>query len=415
MPRSLEDYHSIVGDEVISKIHRKSLGLLGKHVLHINSTYQGGGVAEMLQTLVPLMNDIGVDTGWRILHGNPEFFSLTKSFHNGLQGQNIEVSDIKKLLYLTTNENFSTYTHIEHDFIVVHDPQPLPLLKFYKKQQPWVWRCHIDLSNPDKNLLEFLKPFILKYDTYIVSDRSYVRNDLPVEHRLIPPAIDPLSRKNMDLNDLVIRKTLKSFQIPTDKPLVTQISRFDKWKDPLGVLNAFKQIKEKVDCRLILCGSMAADDPEGWDIYHTVQKEAEKEILDGDVLLVTTENNLLVNVLQRASAVLIQKSLREGFGLTVTEGLWKGRPVIASNIGGIPLQIEDEKTGFLVDPEDIEGCADRAVRILKDPGAAEQIGKAGKEFVRKNFLITRLLSDYLDLINSFLVCPHVPRGSEACR
>jgi trehalose synthase len=414
MPRSLEDYREIVGDEIISKIHRKAMGILGKHVVHINSTYQGGGVAEMLQTLIPLMNDIGVDTGWRILHGNPEFFSLTKSFHNGLQGQKIEISDIRKRLYLSTIENFSTYTHIDHDFIIVHDPQPLPLLKYYKKKQPWVWRCHVDLSNPDLELWDFLKPYILKYDTYIVSHESYVRRDLPVASKLFPPAIDPLSRKNMPLNDLVIRKTLKAFQIPLDKPLITQISRFDKWKDPLGVLQVYKQVREKVDCRLILCGSMAADDPEGWDIYHEVQRQAENEINKGDVLLQTTENNLLVNVLQRASSVLIQKSLREGFGLTVTEGLWKGRPVVASKVGGIPLQIEDGQNGFLVEPEDIDTCADRVIRILKDPEMAVTIGKAGQEYVRNRFLITRLLGDYLDLIKSFLVCPQVHNGSESC-
>lgn len=414
MPRSLEDYRQIVGDEVISKIHRKAMGILGKHVLHINSTYQGGGVAEMLQSLIPLMNDIGVDTGWRIVHGNPEFFSLTKTFHNALQGQQIEISDIKKRLYLQTVENFSTYTHIEHDFIIVHDPQPLPLLKFYKKQQPWVWRCHIDLSNPNPDLWEFLKNFILKYDTVIVSHESYVRNDLPLAHRLFPPAIDPLSRKNMELNDLVIKKTLKSFSIPTDKPIITQISRFDKWKDPLGVIQVYKQVKEKVDCRLILCGSMAPDDPEGWDIFHEVQHQAEDEIKNGDVILLTTENNLLVNVLQRSSAVLLQKSLREGFGLTVTEGLWKCRPVVASRVGGIPLQIEDEKTGFLVDPEDLDACADRIIRILKDPQMALEMSKAGKEFVRERFLITRLLGDYLDLIKSFLVYPNAMNGSEPC-
>lgn len=415
MPRSLEDYRNIVGDEIISSIHRKALGILGKHVVHINSTYQGGGVAEMLQTLIPLINDVGVDAGWRILHGNPEFFSLTKSFHNGLQGQDIGISDIKKRLYLQTNENFSSYTHLDHDFVIVHDPQPLPLLKFYKKRAPWVWRCHIDLSSPNKDLWEFLKPFILKYDKFIVSHQSYVHQDLPVGHKLFSPAIDPLSRKNMELNDLVIRKMLKSFSIPTDKPLITQISRFDKWKDPIGVLNAYKQVKEKVDCRLILCGSMAADDPEGWDIYHQVQREAEGEIERGDVLLLTTDNNLLVNVLQRTSAVVVQKSLREGFGLTVTEALWKGRPVVASRVGGIPLQIEDEKNGFLVNPEDVDGCADRILRILKDPEMGKTIGAAGKETVREQFLITRLLGDYLDLIKSFLVCPQVANGSEKCR
>lgn len=404
MKRSLEDYRHIVGDEVIARIHRKVLGLLGKHILHINSTYQGGGVAEMLHTLVPLMNDIGLDAGWRILHGSPDFFSITKRFHNGLQGQPIHMTEIKKQLYTQTSETFSYYTHIEHDFVVVHDPQPLPLLKFYKKQQPWVWRCHIDLSNPDENLWEYLKTFILKYDTVIVSSEKYRRVDLPVEYKIMPPAIDPLSPKNRDIDGVTIRKTLARYNIPMDKPILTQISRFDKWKDPEGVINIFQRVKQKVDCRLVLCGSMAADDPEGWEIYENINKTYIKEIENGDILLVTSESNILVNALQRAASVIIQKSTREGFGLTVTEGLWKGKPVLASNVGGIPLQISDGENGCLLDPQDIQGFAERTIELMKDETMAIQLGKNARESVREKFLITRLLADYLDLFHNLLVC-----------
>lgn len=405
MRQRLEAYRDIVGDQIIASIYRKARRLYGKHILHINSTYQGGGVAEMLQTLVPLMNDAGIDAGWRILHGNPDFFSITKKFHNALQGESINFTKIKRELYIEANQNFSEYTHIDHDCVIVHDPQPLPLIQYYKKSQPWVWRCHVDLSHPDPELWDYFKQFLLKYDTVVVSNKLYLKSDLPVDHRIIPPAIDPFSVKNMDIHDGIIPKTLKKFGIPTDKPLITQISRFDKWKDPLGVLETFEHVKEKIDCRLILCGSMASDDPEGLEIYEQVKKQAKPYLKNKEVILITVENNLLVNILQRVSSVIIQKSLREGFGLTVTEALWKGKPVVASDIGGIPLQIQNEKTGFLLQPDDIQGFADHIIEILKSPGLAKELGEKGKEAVRQKFLITRLLSDYLDLLSTFRDCP----------
>lgn len=396
----LEDYHEIVGDELICTIHKKARNLYGKHILHINSTYQGGGVAEILGSFVPLMNDIGIDTGWRILHGNPDFFSITKKFHNALQGAKINLSKMKKDLYIQANENFSIYTHLDHDCIIIHDPQPLPLLKFYKKSQPWIWRCHIDLSNPNGEVWEFLKKLILRYDMVILSDEKYKRKDLPVEQHIIQPAIDPLDAKNKEIGEDVISKYLKKYRIPTDKPLISQISRFDKWKDPAGVLEVFKIVKKNVDCRLVLCGSMATDDPEGLEIYEKIEKKSRKLIDNKDVILITIENDILVNVLQRSSAVIIQKSKREGFGLTVTEALWKGKPAVASNVGGIPLQIKDGENGFLLDYSDIKGFADRIVQILQKPNLAGEMGKKGKEYVRKNFLITRLLLDYLELFNN---------------
>ncbi|RKZ01725.1 MAG: glycosyl transferase family 1 [Candidatus Hydrothermota bacterium] len=402
--RSLEEYRGIIGDEVISSIYKKARRLYGVGVLHINSTYVGGGVAEMLTSLVPLMNDVGLQADWRTFHGSPDFFTVTKKFHNALQGDKINLTENKKKVYLQTNENFSTYCHLNHNFIIVHDPQPLPLIKYYKKKQPWIWRCHVDLTNPNRALWEFLKKFLLRYDIIILSSEKYKRKDLPVEQRIIYPAIDPLSPKNMELSEKTIRNYLKKFNIPTDKPIITQISRFDKWKDPEGVLEVYKMVREEVDARLVLCGSMAPDDPEGWAVLERVRRKAKKLVEKGDVILINSENSILVNVLQRVSSAVIQKSLREGFALVVTEAIWKGTPVVASNVGGIPLQIKDGENGFLVEPTDLKGFAERLIYLLKNPKLAEEMGKKGKEMARKNFLITRLLSDYLDLLNYLRTC-----------
>ena len=290
------------------------------------------------------------------------------------------------------------YTHINHDLVIVHDSQPLPLIRFYKKRQPWLWRCHTDISNPDKKLWDFLKTFILRYDMTIISNEDYRKSDLPIDQKVMYPAIDPLSTKNKNISKEVIEKTLRKFNVKTDKPLLTQISRFDPWKDPEGVIEVFKLVKEKVDCRLILCGSMATDDPEGFRIYERIHKKADSLIKKGDIVLLTTENNILVNALQRRSAVVIQKSLREGFGLTVSEALWKETPVVASNIGGIPIQIRDGKNGFLVDPHDTKEFASKVTTLLKNPDLAKKIGQKGKETVRKNFLITRLIQNYLEML-----------------
>ena len=394
----LNDYREIVGDKTISNIYKKARGLYGRSMIHLNSTYMGGGVAEILNSLIPLFNEIGIDAGWRIIRGNPDLFNITKKFHNALQGDKINLSEIKKKLYVQTSEDFSVYTHLDHDCVIIHDPQPLPLINFYRKKQPWIWRCHIDISHPNKQLWEFLKGFILNYDIAIFSSEEYKKDDIYLDQKIIHPVIDPLSPKNMELSEKVISKYLKKFGVPTDKPLLTQISRFDKWKDPEGVLDVFKLVKSEVDCRLVLCGSMATDDPEGVKIFKQVEKKASELIAKGEVILITSENNILVNALQRRSDVIIQKSIREGFGLVISEALWKERPVVASNVGGIPLQIVDGVNGFLVDPFDNEGFADRIVEIIKHPNLGKELGEKGKESVRKKFLVTRLLSDYLDLM-----------------
>ena len=400
--RTLADYNRIVDDAEIARIYAKASKFYERHIVHFNSTFQGGGVAEILYSLLPLMNDAGLYAEWRTLYGSPDFFMITKKFHNALQGDRINMTDVKRRLYVQASETFSVFNHLNHDCVIVHDPQPLPLISFYRKKQPWIWRCHVDLSSPNGELWEFLKKFILRYDQIVVSHEKYRQPGLPVPQRVIPPAIDPLTPKNMTLGQEDVQKYLRKYGVPTDKPLITQISRFDRHKDPEGVLRVFNKVRESVDCRLVLCGSMASDDPEGLKVFEQVERKAGRLIDDKKVIFITVENNILVNALQRTSGVIVQKSLKEGFGLTVTEALWKGRPVVASNVGGIPLQIEDGVSGFLLDPKDEDGFADRIVRILQDADLGRRLGEAGRETVRQKYLITRLLADYLDLLTDVM-------------
>jgi len=399
---NLEDYRGVVGDEGISLIWRKAEEFCQKRVLHINSTNHGGGVAEILNSLVPLMNNVRIGTHWRILNGNPNLFTVTKKFHNALQGHSINLTPIKKQLYLGANEAFSICNHIKQDCVIVHDPQPLPLINFCKIRQPWVWRCHIDLTDPNKKLWEFLKGFILKYDMVIFSSEKYKKEDLPVEQRVIVPSIDPLSLKNKELSEKDILEYVKKAGIPNDKPVIAQVSRMDLWKDPEGLLEIFKRVKEKVDCRLVYCYDMALDDPEGTGIYSKVYRKAKKLRERGDVVFVVGKNQILVNAIQRFSTVVVQNSIREGFCLAVTEALWKGKPIVATNVGGIPIQIREGEEGFLVESHNEEQFAERIIEILKNPSLAKEMGEKGKERVRGNFLITRLLSDYLDLLNDIM-------------
>lgn len=403
MLRSIGDYIDIVGAETISKIYKKANKLYGKRIANVNATFLGGGVAEILGRMVPLMNEIGLDAEWRTIHGSPAFFDITKSFHNAMQGGAIKITDHMRSHYMNINEEYANFTHMNlYDCIIVHDPQPLPLIKFCRKQQPWIWRCHIDITNPNQELWDFLKRFMIQYDAIIVSSEKYKKADLPVPQRVIPPAIDPLSLKNQELSEDEIMKYIRESDIPTDKPIITQVSRMDSWKDPEGVLEVFKLVKEKVDCRLLYCYNLATDDPEGIKIYDKVYEKAKKFAEDRDVLFVVGNNELLVNAIQRFSTVIIQKSTREGFGLVVAEALWKGKPVVAGNVGGIPSQIRDGKTGFLVDPHDYQTCADRIIRLLQDEKLAQDMGRRAKEFVRERFLTTRLISDYLDLLYDVL-------------
>jgi len=398
MPLSLKSYKDLVGEELVEKIYQEAEPLANKHVEHINSTFYGGGVAEILNSLTLLMNDVGIRTGWRLLKGHPDFFNVTKKFHNALQGANISLSENKKRVYLETNETNSIIMHIDSaDFIIIHDPQPLPLINFYEKKQPWIWRCHIDLSSPNQVLWDYLKQFIVKYDAAIVSMEQYKKQDLQKPHHIITPSIDPLSTKNKYIPESICRRYLEKFGVELDKPIISQVSRFDKWKDPLGVIKAYEIIKKHVDCKLVLLGSMANDDPEGETIYNDLMEKVKE---NKDIIIINFSDDFLVNCLQRTSDVVIQKSLREGFGLTVTEALWKGTPVVAGNVGGIPLQVIDGKNGYLVN--DVKECADRTVKLLKDSKLREEMGAFGIEHVKKNFLITRHLMDYIRLLKGMM-------------
>jgi trehalose synthase len=398
----LEDFRHIVPDEILAEIYAKARPLYRKHIVHLNATYQGGGVAEILYSLVLLMNDIGIDAGWRILHGSQEFFEITKSFHNALQGAKLNLTTRKKRTYLQVNENFSKFSHLDHDCVIIHDPQPLSIIKYYRKSQPWIWRCHIDLTSPHKELWDFLKGFMLKYDQIVVSSEKYLKDDLPIDQRLMLPAINPLSQKNKDISEKTMMEHITKAGIPTDKPIITQVSRLDPWKDPEGVIDIFKCVRQKVDCRLVFCYNVASDDPEGMRIYNKVLRKANKLYKNGHILFVVGNNETLVNSIQRFSDVIIQKSTKEGFCLCVTEALWKGTPVVASNVGGIPSQIKDGENGFLLEPKDIDGFADRIIHLLKNPDDGKAIGQKGHETVRQKFLITRLLSDYLYMLNAIL-------------
>ncbi len=372
--------------------------LYDKRVTHVNSTLYGGGVVEILNDLVIMMNELGIDTEWHQIKGTPDFFTTTKIIHNALQGARKGLSKNRKINYLEVNRRNSIYNHLEDtDCVIIHDPQPLPIIKYYNKRQPWIWRCHIDISKRNARVWRFLKTFVDDYDAMIVSMDQYKQLvDLP--QHIIPPSINPFNDKNKELDEEEVEYYLHKYNIPNDKPIISQISRFDKWKDPMGVVDAFKIIKEKFDCRLVLLGNMAQDDPEGQEIYGNLMAHVEDE---EDIIVSTAESSLLVNALQRASEVVIQKSIREGFALTVSEALWKGTPVVGGNVGGIPLQVLDGKTGFLVDS--IEGCAKNVLKILKDPTLARQLGEAGKEHVKTNFLMTRHLEDYIKLLRQFVI------------
>ncbi len=397
--KHMEDYRHIVGDEVISKIFRKSKGLYGKKVLHVNSSYQGGGVAEILNHLVPLMSDLGIEVDWRVIHGHHDFFNVTKKFHNALQGEKINFSQLKRSVYTDTNKKFTSYSNIDHDIVIIHDPQPLPLVRYVKKRQPWIWRAHIDLSDPNEEVWDYLKQFVIRYDKVIYSANDFISNDVGVDSEIIHPSIDPLTVKNTEIDEKTKDKYLDKYDIEDDKPIISQISRFDKWKDPQGVIEVFDLVKEEIDCRLVLLGAMATDDPEGPKIYESIMEKTKDR---DDIIVINKESDILVNVLQRVSSVVIQKSLKEGFGLTVTEALWKGSPVVASEVGGIPLQITDEETGFLVDPENYEEVANKIIEILRDPELGAKLGGSARKQVKEHFLITEQLLSWLEVLKRAL-------------
>lgn len=390
----LSDYEPLIGRQAVDRIHKKAKLLHGRHVTNVNSTFYGGGVAEILTSMTLLMNDTGVKTGWRVIQGVPDFFTTTKRMHNALQGGQVPFRDIKRDIYEHVNLENSMRMHTFDDLVVIHDPQPLPLIRHFRKGGPWIWRCHIDLSKPHQELWNYLKPMVNEYDAVIFSIKEY-RQKLKPPQVYFMPAINPFSSKNVDMNENEIDERLDHYNIPTDLPIVAQISRFDRWKDPEGVIKAFKIARKKVDATLVLLGNAAADDPEGTEVYEELLKHKEERI----ILLPYGDDTPLVNALQSRAAVIFQKSIREGFGLTVTEAMWKGTPVIGGNVGGIRYQIEDGVNGFLVSTP--EEAAERLVTLLQKPKLRIQMGKKAKETVREKFLLSRLMEQYLDLFNSF--------------
>lgn len=389
----LSDYEDYLGTETLERIQRKAEPLQGASVCHVNSTYYGGGVAELMTSLSLLMNDVGLECDWRIIRGNPDFFDTTKGIHNALQGGDFTWTDLKKRVYEGVNYENALRMQLDEDFVVIHDPQPLPLLEFHgRRNNPWFWRIHIDLTDPHRETWNYMKPFVEEYDAGICSLETY-KQDLAIPQYVFTPAIDPFKLKNRHMTPQDINERLEMYDIPTDQPIITQISRFDRWKDPLGVLEAYQQIRQEVDCTLVLLGNVASDDPEGEEVYAEVNEQA-----GNDVFVISQHDEALVNALQTRSAVVFQKSLREGFGLTVTEAMWKGTPVIGGDVGGIKVQIEDGDNGFLV--SSVQQAADRAVELLKNDEMREEMGEKAQETVRRNFLMPHLLENYLDLFNS---------------
>ncbi len=390
---SLDDYEPLIGAEVADRIRAKAERLRDLHIVHVNSTYYGGGVAQILSSLTLLMNNAGIRTGWRVIQGRPDFFSITKKFHNALQGAPINFTELKRNIYEEVVYENAVRMHFDHDVVIVHDPQPLPLVRHYRKKAPWIWRCHVDLTAPQREVWEYLVPFIERYDLVVLHLPEYAQR-LRVPQRFVMPAIDPFSVTNREMSAAEIRERLRHYGIPDDLPLVVQISRFDPWKDPHGVIRAFELALREVDARLVLLGNVATDDPEGPEIYRALLAHQNERIH-----ILSVQDSALVNALQRRAAVVVQKSLREGFGLTVTEAMWKGAAVVGGRVGGIRHQIQDGVNGFLV--ATVEQAAQRIVQLVRDPDLRRRLGTAARETVRRRFLMSRLMEDYLDLIGSF--------------
>ncbi|HPM43060.1 MAG TPA: glycosyltransferase [Candidatus Omnitrophota bacterium] len=390
----LEDYIPVVGQSVIDDLRLISENLRGKIVQNINSTPVGGGVAEILNRMVPLLKEMGIDARWDVIKGGKQFFEVTKKFHNALHGKTEEITSYDFEVFMETGRTNLEELETYGDIVFVHDPQPITLVQ-KRAENKWVWRCHIDVSHPNLEVWNFLKDFIVRYDASVFSAPGFSQ-PLPIRQFLISPSIDPLSDKNKELPENEIKKVMQKYDIPLDKPLLTQISRFDRLKDPVGVIAAYKKVKKHVDCRLILAGGTASDDPEGAKVLDEVRERASG---DPDIfILLLPQNDIEINAIQRASTVIIQKSLKEGFGLTVTEALWKGKPVVASNVGGIPLQIAHKYSGLLC--YSIDGAAFAIKQLLNSPSYAKKMGENGREHIKNNFLLTRHVKDYMLLFLS---------------
>jgi trehalose synthase len=401
--RRLEDFREPAGEEAVERLREAAEPLKGSRLVQVSSTSFGGGVSELLYSHIPLLQDLGIDTEWQLLEASEEFFTVTKLVHNALQGMPVPWTDAFEATYLERVRSNAERFEPEADFVFVHDPQPVALLTFVeeagRREGRWAWRCHIDLSQPMEQVWSFFAVHVARYDAAVFTLQDFVKPGVAPRVSIIPPSIDPLSPKNAYLDPDAVREILVAYGIDPERPVVTQVSRFDPWKDPLGVIDAFRVAKEEVsEAQLILVGSMAHDDPEAWHFLELAQEHSGD---DPDIHILTNLQDVgpvVVNAFQRGSDVVIQKSIREGFGLTVAEGMWKERPVIGGDVGGIRLQIEDGVTGYLVDsPGD---CAARLVELLRDPELREEMGRGGRARVREQFLTVRELTDYLTLLAS---------------
>ncbi|MEK6690611.1 MAG: glycosyltransferase [Nitrospirota bacterium] len=393
----IQNYIPIVGRSTIEELMALAGRLSGKVIQNINSTFTGGGVAEILTRMVPLLNQLGVDARWKTIKGSEEFFSVTKKLHNALHGRKEHISSEDFSLFLEVNKKNIEELKFQGDIVFIHDPQPIALIAKKKELgEKWIWRCHIDVSNPDKAVWEFLRDFVIGYDAAVFSAPNYAQ-ELPIRQFMISPSIDPLSDKNRELPSEIIDSVLNKYNLDKSKPIITQISRFDYLKDPVGVIQAFKMVRKSIDCQLVLAGGTATDDPESEKVFEEV-KERASDNPDIHILLIPPESDMEINALQRAATIIVQKSIKEGFGLTVTEALWKGKPVVASAVGGIPLQVKNRFTGLLC--HSVEGAAYAVKRLLSNPEYARWLGNNGREHIRQNFLLTRHLKDYLLLFIS---------------
>jgi len=389
-----EDYIPIVGEPVITDLRLLAQKLKGRKIVHVNSTAIGGGVAEILNRMNPLLKELGVESSWQVIKGGERFFEVTKKFHNALHGKKTEITKDDFGVFIENGQKNAEEMATDADIMFIHDPQPITLIN-KKKDNRWIWRCHVDVSRPQDDLWRFLEEYIQRYDAAVFSAPSFAQK-LAIRQILIAPSIDPLSDKNRELPEEQIEDVLRQYQLSRAKPMITQISRFDRLKDPVGVIKVYQLVKKYIDCQLVLAGGGATDDPEGLEVFEEVKSLAKN---DPDIhILLLPQNDIVINALQRASTVIMQKSLKEGFGLTVSEALWKAKPVVASNVGGIPLQITHKYSGLLC--HSVEGAAFAVKQLLHSPQYAKKLGENGREHVRNNFLLTRHLKDYLLLFHS---------------
>jgi trehalose synthase len=402
-PKRVDDYREAAGDEAIERLHQAADPLKGCRMVHVSSTSFGGGVAELLPTQVALLQDLGIDTEWQLLDGSEEFFTVTKLVHNALQGMGVPWNEALEKTYLDKVGANAARFESDADFVFVHDPQPVALLSFLeeadRRSGKWVWRCHIDLSHPMEQVWSFFALHAARYDVAVFTIEDYVRPGLGPRIAVIPPSIDPLAPKNVWLEHEAVYEIVTAYGIDTQRPTLTQVSRFDPWKDPLGVIDAYRLAKERVpELQLVLVGSMAHDDPEAW---HYLEITEEHRAGDADIHVLTNLQDVgpvAVNAFQRSATVVVQKSIREGFGLTASEAMWKERPVVVGNVGGLRLQVEEGVTGYLVDS--VETCAARIADLMGDGRLRERMGRAARERVRRHFLTVRELTDYLELLGT---------------